>query len=238
MGQTYTYADVLGFCSATFSKVLTDSFGAMLADQTNSMIWNAADWRVSLASFDPFYLSPLTQDYGAPVVQVPTDFLGLRTANLVYTANQPASREPMNILRYLDKTNMQGLPKDLSYEPSLGKFRIYPMVPSSVAAASYMIEGTYKKTPAKVTSDTLASPLPFDDVYLRVFTTGLMYCYFAANADPRAGNVQVTRHGNAMYTGQLGAFVAAINDMANDESLNLGDINIAPAGPLATVSPY
>jgi hypothetical protein len=233
MAHTYTYAEVLNFVGANFNKVLTDSYGAVLCDQANSMIWNAADWRVSLASLAPFYLSPLEQDYGAPVVQVPTDFLGLRTASRIFLPSQPPVRDPLNIARYLQATNMQGMPTDISYEPSVRKFRVFPRVPSSFAANAYMIDGTYKKTPTKVTPATLASTtLPFDDTYFHVFTAGLLYRYFAATADPRAGNVQTTRNGNAVYSGQLGAFVAALHEMANDEALNMGDVNIAPSAPL------
>jgi hypothetical protein len=233
MARTYTYADVLNFVGANFNKVLTDAYGAMLCDQTASMVWNAADWRQSLGSLAPFYLSPLEQDYGAPLVQVPTDFLGLRTANLVYVPTQPPSREPLHVLRQLDKTDACGLPSAISYEPSVRKFRLDKLAPNGAAASAYMVEGTYKRTPTKVLATDLASStLPFDDAYLRVFTSGLLYNYFAATSDPRAGQIQHARNGSSTCTGQLAVFLDALAEMAADEQLNLGDLTIAPAAPL------
>jgi hypothetical protein len=55
--------------------------------------------------------------------------------------------------------------------------------------------------------------------------------------DPRAGEVGYEM-GATKFTGQMGKMMAAIDDMAGKEGLELGDQVIRPAEPLIGASSY
>lgn len=214
MARTYTYTDLLALVGSRFPRLLSDNGAAPLLDVVNSTIWNSADWRVSLAKAAPFYLAPLEQEYGAPNVSIPADFLGLRTADLVNNTTEPALRfPPMTIAKWLPITHQQDRPNAISYEPTTSAWRIHPRPPSGIGAMDWQIEATYKKLPVKVTSVTLNGTLPHDDIYLYVYLDGVTWIMSKTPQD-RA------------------AFDASIRRMADEEAVNLGQQFLAPANPL------
>lgn len=213
--SAYQFLDLLNYVSQDFPRLQADGYGAMMLDQCQSMIWNSADWRVALSKLAPFYVVPLEQDYIAPLIAIPTDFLGLRTADLVYNGTEPPYRyPPMTVDRWLPLTPFQGMPTAISYEPTVSGFRLHPRPPSGVGPMDYQIEATYKKRPTKVTANTLTTALPFDDVYFSVWVAGL-----------RAIMKKSPEELTAFMRGPLA-------DMRAAEAINLGEQPIAPAQAL------
>lgn len=218
MARTYTYSNLLTYVGASYPRLQQDAAGALLCDMTNSYIWAAADWRVSLVPMEPFYLVANQQDYISPYVEIPTDFLGLRTATLVYNGTEPATTyPPLKVLRYLPKTYAMTRPDSISWQSDINGFRVYPRVPSGIGVMDYQIECVYKKNPTKVTSLTLETALPFDDQYFGCYVEGLKYYLKPA--------VQQTDQ-------DLMRFHNAIQEMASAEAVNLGDQSISPSEPL------
>ncbi len=218
MARTYKWSDLLTYVSQSFPRLQSDAAGALICDMVNSFIWNRADWRVSLVQMPPFYLVALQQDYVAPYVTIPSDFLGLRQALLVYNGTEPATVYPkLDVMRYLDKTYAQSRTTSISYEAEISGFRIWPRCPSGIGVMDYQIEAKYKKLPTKVTTATLESPLPFDDIYFQVYVEGMKYFLKPV----------------AQQTDQdLARFLGAIDVMAAREAVNLGEQPLAPADPL------
>ncbi len=218
MANTYTWSDLITYVGASNPRLQADAAGALICDLVNSFIWDKADWRVSLKTMPPFYLVALTQDYVAPTTVVPTDFLGLRSALLVYNGTEPATTyPPLKVLRYLQKTYAQGRTQSISYESELQGFRIFPRCPSGIGVMDYQIECTYKCLPTKVTTATLMNTLPFDDVYFGTYVEGMKY--FLKPASQQSDQ-------------DLFRFLEAIERMAEHEAINLGSQDISPAEPL------
>lgn len=229
MAITYKYSDVLNIVSPTVSRNVEDATAAYACNIVTNEIWKRYDWRVSLGTLPPFYLTPYKQDYGAPAVAVPTDFMGLRQVFFMNYASTPASYYPLTVVKDLELTSRYALPRNISYQPDTQSFRVHPRTPAGIGAPYYLIGGTYKKLPTKVTPTTLSSlALPFDDIYLNVWVEGLKWVFWTINGDPRSGAVSA-QGGSVAMQGQRAVFEQAIIEMATNEGLEAGDIAIAPS---------
>jgi hypothetical protein len=206
------------YVGQSYPRLQADAAGALLCDMVNSFIWSKADWRVSLETMTPFYLVSQQQDYTAPALTLPTDFLGLRSAILISNLNDPPIiYPPLHIKRFLQKTTVQSRPTSISYEAAIQGFRVFPRSPSAIGVMDYQIECTYKKNPVKVTVSTLMNTLPFDDQYFPVYVEGMKYFLKPPAAQSDA---------------DLMRFLASIETMAAHEAVNLGTSDLAPAEPL------
>jgi len=234
MSRSYTYADAINFIRPQVPATAEDQKAATICNIGTNLIWNAFDWRETLEVLPPFWLSPNTQDYGAPLVIVPSDFLGLRTATLTDLSSVPPGKYPMRVMKFLDQTHLKQLPKDISYEPSVQSFRVFPRTPAGLGAARWKIDGTYKKRPTLVTSaNYTATELPFDDLYFQVWLEVLRWAAFSSVGDQRAGAATKNANGSVSYSGQLATAMAFINQMADNEGFNLGDTSVSPSEALS-----
>ena len=224
MAYTFTYADVLNFIRQAVPSTTEDQKAAMLCNIATDFIWDAFDWRETIEEFPPFWLYAYGQDYGAPTVAVPSDFLGLREAWLTDMSSTPPAKWPMKIMRFLLPTHALQLPSDIAYEPSVNAFRLWPRVPSGLGPARFKIDGTYKKKPTLLTAGNyLSTTLPFDDKYFPVWVEVMKWAAWNSSSDPRSVD-------------QLNKAVAAVRKMASDEGFNLGDTVLAPSQPLSAGS--
>lgn len=221
MSSTYTWSTLISYVSQSHPRLTADANGALLCDLVQSFVWGRADWRVSLVKLSPFYLIPLMQDYANPYINMPSDFLGLRAGTLTYNANEPPSTyPPLMVDRYLSLTNGQSRPTSISYEPTItvagvtvGGIRIYPRPPSGIGPMDYQIECTYKKNPPKITTDTLLTPIPWDDQYFNVMAEGMRYFIKpVSQQDDR----------------DLSRLISMADIMASHENVNLGEQNVHP----------
>ncbi len=237
MAATYTYADALNFLQPQIPAVTQDQKAAAICNIATNLIWNAFDWRETIEVLPPFWLSPWVQDYGAPVVAVPSDFLGLREAQLTDISSIPPRHYPMRVLKFLEPTHRLQLPESISYEPSVASFRVFPRVPDGLGASRWKIDGVYKKRPTLVTATNYtATALPFDDLYFQVWLEVLRWAGFSATGDQRAGAAMQLPNGSVQYSGQLATAMSFIHAMAANEGFNLGDTTVAPSEGLANGS--
>jgi len=220
MAQTYKWSDLIGFVTQSNPRLQMDAAGAIVCDCVSSFIWSRADWRISLKKLPPFFLVPLVQDYVTPYINMPTDFLGLRSATLTYNATEPPSTfPPLMVDRYLSLTSAQGRTTNISYESTTGGLRVYPRPPSGgFGPMDWQVEATYKTNPPKVTVDKLANTvIPWDDQYFHVLSEGLRYFIKPSS---QQSDQDLTR------------FIAMIDNMASEENVNLGDMSLHPEHPL------
>ena len=217
MAYTYYIADALNIVNRQFGRNVEDQAAAIIANIAINKIWMRYDWRETIATLPPFYLIPLEQDYGAPWYAVPTDFLGLRTAYLTRTDVVPPFRMPLQIVKDLKLTHMRSLPSSIDYNADTAKIRVFPRVPDNIAAPTWMIDGTYKKMPTKITPATLNSSLiPWSDLYFQNFCAVLRASALEMAGDPRADN-------------ELRKALMSLDEMAQNEGINLGDPQIFPS---------
>ncbi len=234
MALTSTYADALNFIQPQVPAVTNDQKAATICNIGTNLIWNAFDWRETLEVLPPFWLSPWVQDYGAPLVIVPTDFLGLREAQLTDLSVVPPAHYPMTPVKFLEPTHMKTLPNMISFEPSVNSFRVFPRVPSGLGAARWKIDGVYKKRPTLVTAQNYtATLLPFDDLYFQVWLEVLRWAAFSAMGEQRAGAAMQLPNGSIQYSGQLATAMSFIHAMAANEGFNLGNSTVAPSESLS-----
>lgn len=118
--------------------------------------------------------------------------------------------------------------------PTTTAYRVWPRVPSSAGATQYIIDGTYKKKPTRVTAGTLHNTdLPWEDDSLHVFVACLQWAFYMLMGDPRAGQT-VVQNGMAQYTGALGTAKLLLDQEAETEYRDLGDGAVAPEIPLVS----
>lgn len=236
--QTYTWADVLSIAMRKSSRNIVDDYGTYIANMTLNWVWDKFDWRESIATLPTFYLVPNEQDYGAPTVVIPSDFYGLRWANLVRIDNVPPYRQPLAIIKDLQTTHIRYLPHAIGYVPEKQAFRLYPRVPDNIGSPVYLVEGVYKKRPTLLTASNLVTTLlPFDDIYFQMWIETAKWVLYQSENDPRAG-VITSSNGVINATGQAATMMDMIEWVASREGLELGDPVIAPAEPLVTQGPY
>jgi hypothetical protein len=244
MPGTYTFNELAIAASDCVSTGVTDAKTAMASNMALFKIWNVYDWRDTLADLPPFYLVPGTQDYGAPCIAVPSDFLGLRRAyyyNLSVSGDVPKVK-PLTCPGDLEVTDIPNEPSSMCYRPAVSKFRVHPMPPSSYGSPFHIIDGQYKKKPfttnaagttiTRITSALINSALiPFGDVYLTMWIEAMKWALMTLANDPKAGQVQV-QNGVEGYSGQMGKMMAEVQTMALKEAGELASPMMYPKEPL------
>lgn len=221
MPRTLTYGDVVTLISKKLSRVTEEDFATVILNNAIAEIWKRYDWRESLTTLPGFWLSPKIQDYGYPLSAVPQDFEGLRTAQVIQFNSDPAQFWTIDITKFLDKTNIEGFPSAISYNPDTNSFRLWPNAPASWGVPEWMITGTYKKLPPRILQSTYQGTiLPFDDKYFYVICETALWKGFEINGSPLEEKAILKS-------------LTAIDEMARDQGLNDGDGTITPSSSLA-----
>lgn len=224
MARTYVYQDVIDLVSRQVPRIVESDAATFISNMAMAEIYKRYDFRETLGVLPPFFLVPNTQDYGSPAVVVPTDFLGIRKAYLVRLNTTPVYRQSLQPIKDLELTTVRGIPGAIGYEPATASLRLFPCAPENLGAPDWIVTGEYKKRPTKVTPGTLSSALlPFDDMYLLTMSEVFKWIAWTVAGDPRAQP-------------QLLLAERAMVEMASNESLELGDVVLAPAEPLAVTS--
>lgn len=216
MAITYRYLDVFNLIRGSLGMSEEDNKAVAICNMTNGEIWNAYNWRQSLAQLPPFGLVPQQQEYGAPEVAVPPDFQGFNQAFVCRTTVTPPSKWPLYTRRDIQNTHIQNYPSYIGYDGASESFRLDRPAPNNINGHEWIVIGEYKKLPTKVTSSNFGTLLlPYADRHLSNVTQVMRW---AAGVAQGAKDIE---------TRQILAF-RAINDMARDEGFELGDPNIAP----------
>lgn len=236
---TYSWNDVLSYIGRKIPRSVQDDAGVFVANMALNWVWDKYDWRESLGKLPSFYLVPDEQDYGVPTVAIPSDFYGLRWANLVRTDNTPPYRQPLTIIKDLQPTHIRYLPHAIGFVSDIQAFRLFPRIPDNIGSPTYLVEGSYKKRPIKITASNLTNTLlPFDDIYLEMWIEVAKWVAFKMDNDPRAGMVEYSNGQVVSANGQAATAMEMVDWAASREGLELGDPTISPAEPLVSQGPY
>ncbi len=244
MARRITFGKLIAAIRHDVPRVQDVNFASELVADIITTVWNAQDFRETLAQLPPFYLVGDMQDYGAPVFTVPTDFQALRAASLVkltYSDNEVVR----NVYPLLVKTRQAPLkrygqrPELVSFEPQENCFRIFPVLGSSTPTNEWLVEGVYKKLPQSnlydttniigipvLTSDITPANypqllLPLDD---RHYAT--MKDVAVMIAKKLAGGLNQDSMATEQYINNK------LRQIAISEGLDLGTSNITPFEPL------
>lgn len=229
MSYTYSYADAWNYIAPQVRRHAEDNFAATIANVATSEVWKKYPWKEFIVELPPFFLSPEKQDYGAPIVAVPANFHGLYKAYLVQLTAQPRFW-PLKILRDRDLTSPAFYPHAISYNRAKAAFRVYPRPQSGIGTCDYLIAGEYKKSPSLVTPGTMQNTLlPWEDAHFQNFCTVLRWAVISQGGPT---NGLLYERGEYRLGGVQAEAAAAIEQMASDEGLLLGDSVIAPSEAL------
>lgn len=230
---TWTWREVIIAARDAARADISGERQAMAANLALNTIWMAHDWNESLAEFDPFYLSPNEQDYGAPAVAVPSDMLGVRFAYFVdLRAGGQSGNEFRREIR-CPKSNLYltyqvGEPQMIGYEGSTRSLRIFPRASTDLTAPWCFIDGKYKKRPTKITEQTLpTATILFDDLYLHPHIEAVKWALMMLANNPNANGIQRRGKTDAL-SGQYAVMMNAIDWMAEKEQLQSGQPIMAP----------
>lgn len=230
MAETYSYSQALNVAAKQLPKILEDQYAALACNFATSLVWDAADWDESLAALPPFYLQPGEQDHGPPLPLVPSDFEGLRRAQIQDYQGQ-VYVEVLAVSQNLNETWVQGVPTSISYEAAKKAFRLFPRVPNGYCAPVYFVTGTYKKRAVQITNSTLDALLPLDDKYFFIWVEALRWAFFQLSGDSKAGEVTI-QDGRKVYTGQLAKVMHLVELHAAIRDANSGEHRLSPSAPL------
>lgn len=223
MASTLRYSDIMNLVQRHVLRNVEDSMAANIVSAGMNMIWQAYDWRESLADITPFYLIPGRQDYPSDIITIPEDIHGLKQVFLVRLNGEEVYKQPLSVLRQVERTNFQTLPNTISYMTTLTNdksgYRVHPRPATNYGAPYYLIEGTYKKRSPSIDAAGLNDVIPFDDQY-----QGVLYSVFVYWGKYLMGSQDVEQAANLA--------VMNINTMANNEGLNDGELHFAPRLPL------
>lgn len=218
MAFTYTYTDVVAATTANYTKSLDQTTLEYAMNNAIKKTWLAYDWRGTVVKLPPFWLVPGEQDYGSPTYTVPDDFYGLREVYFVIVgATNMPRRKFITVCENLEKTDLQGIPESICYRPSVSAFRVHPQPTLSLSAPNYLIDGTYKKRPAKWTRASMASPLLFADEYFDVFVQAYVWAVLRLSGQ------------NKLAFEQDAIFRQALVEATQSENLELGEPSIHPS---------
>jgi hypothetical protein len=215
MARTITVGEALNLVGLKYPRILSDGFGARLADEVQAFIWGRYPWRNTLAELPPFYPVREVADYGPPMYAVPSDFKGLHRAWLRrYTGERI---EPELLVKPdVSISIAPDVPSAIAYHAERASFRLHPR--PSFSGPEVQVEGIYKKLPTKITNANMNSfLLPWDDEYFQVFKKGLEWKY----------REDIIGAPDAAQSFVL--FRAFVDQMAMDEGLHSGVVTVAPA---------
>ena len=212
-----TYADIFQQASVSTSREIEAARVCGIMNLALEKIWHAYSWRWTLSEFDPFWIVPFEQDYGSPLLIIPSDFLELQSATLVRLNHNYSVRRPMALQKNLEKTSLVQIPNTMQYLPQKNCFRIYPRPPLSMASPRWLIEGWYKKVPTEITPSNYANTsVPSQNFQRQMWIETITWAYYVITKNPNvAQQLQLAEH--------------AINETAKAESQSLGQPNVHPS---------
>lgn len=206
------------------SRAIEASQVANICNLTINTLWDRYDWRWTLGKFPPFWLQPRYQDFGLPVVVIPSDFAGLRMAELVVLAgSQALETKPVQCIRDIKLTSRSGWTESIGYVPEKNCMRVYPRVPDGMGAPQYMIRGRYKKTATLITpSNYQSTKLPSDsDLSLNMWMKTAKWAQASLSGLP-------PKILNEMWQEAM----IAIADAGRSEGLDIGETQVGPSQSL------
>jgi hypothetical protein len=230
---TYQWQDVMNTVKDLTHQIPTTVSQIYVCDTVNSIIWLKWPWVWTVNALTPILAVNGQQDYP----NRPSDFHKLVSGRIYRTDVSPFQAQPVKVFQHLEvELQRQGsinTIQGVSYEPTVDSFRLD--VPLNISGTTvYTIALDYQQQPAKVTT-LAAPPIPAPDKYFNVAVEGVLWGIYKLADDPRAGTVTINRAGDKQYSGQLGVFMTALEEMKRMEDSGQALDNRWPEEPLGWV---
>lgn len=233
--STYRWIDVITAASQIINRNVEEKFAVAACQMGLRFLWNSYDFRDTLGQLPPFFLIPNRQDYGPPFSTVPSDFYGLRRAWLKRLTSDPAEVRQLSVLADVKESHVWGIPRAIGFIQEHGSFRLFPRPPETMGCPEWAVYGSYKKRVPRITADSLMGDIPVDPELFEPLAECVRWAFLRLAGDQRAGGVS-WNSGQKIYTGQAAVAKLAVDEAAEAESANSGDIALAPESP-ANIGP-
>jgi hypothetical protein len=193
-----------------------------ILDQVQKMMWMASPWRWTIGDLPVTTLLANTTDYS---IALPSDFLYAidafftdkddQTHPLLVEPALPADVGAPGTVSRIAITGTAG---------STGTLRVAPKPGTTLPAPAPVIISLYKKTSPVLTDENVhtAGTLTIPDEWFWVFEEGVLWQAYIWGDDSRAGGSTVSG-GRVQYSGQLGNFMAALEEMKTREKLPVAE---------------
>lgn len=235
--MSYTYAQIYDIASVGTARTIEETRKIYILNAAQNLIWRSFDWDWTISNLTPFWLIPYEQEYGPPIIAIPSDCERLQQANVVKllpTGPIPV-RNPLKVTRELPINDLLGVPTQISLvhtaTSASKKVRLWPRAGGGMGACNYYVESSYKTSPTQVDSSYQTTNIPSKDHQAQMWIDTVRAMYFKIIGDPKAGEVKYA-NGQAVYTGLLAQAMASVKEEAMNEGLDMGDPNIAPSESL------
>lgn len=211
----FTYENILQMTRPSLSSASgEDAKGALALKLVSDHMWDAYDWRTTLGTLPPFYLTPEEQDY-----PLPSDFGGLRRDCYLVDARAEEPRYfPLDIKGETSLTSWSvNRPATIGYSAERGRLRVFPQPSATYCAPFFFVTGKYKKTPPAIDNSKLGDVVWTEDKQLDMWLIGMPWAYALLGGSPPE-----------RVTSLRAAFDAAIAERAAKEAANSGPSIVAP----------
>jgi hypothetical protein len=233
MAFTYEWTDAVSLVNKMIKGTPTSTIDARVCDMVTSEMYAFRPWGWTLSSGTLCTPTNGNQDY----TPTPTTLYRLMRARMTRTDTSPNQNIELDVRSTLAPDlgpRSYSSITAVSYEQGVNKIRLSSAV-QVPSGTTLVINGEYQPNPTKITD--LGQLCFFPDQYLSTAAEGLMYWYYKLNDDPRAGGKQISDTGRTVYTGQYGAFIAALEDMAEAEDFPGSDL-LFPDEPMGVGRSY
>lgn len=217
MAATYSPQQALETAKKFIHNMPVEDVAVRILDNVCKQIWHAAPWRWTIGAMPSVNLASTTTTYA---VTLPSDFLYLTEANL----SDGRSLRNLEIVSFAPPTSAStGVPSEISIagvNPS-ATYVVFPTPGTIPASPTQTIFASYKKAAPTIQASNTSTGgvLVMDDDWFWVFEEGVLWRAYVYANNPKAGSATVDSSGRLQFSGQLGAFMAALEWMKVREPL-------------------
>ena len=221
---TYTYANMVTLADSMCAGISTSGIDVTAIDFIDAMFWRYYLWRWTTASLTPVSLTSSSdgvQDFSLSN----TDVLRLISMRIARTDLSPVQNKDLMVMKWLEpelvmKISFPNFSSCAHYQIADASKIRFPAALSIPSGQTLSIRGEYQKVRTKLTATS--SSVVFPEDYANVFAEGLIWYYYRFTRDKRQGDMEIVDH-RAVYTGQLGIFMDAMQNAAETEDWGKGE---------------
>lgn len=233
--MAYTLQQAVDLVKLLSRNVPLTGVDSQLVDLVDSIMYRYYPWKFAQKTMTAIPLVDAQQDYSIAGV---TDWYRPVYLRITKTSTTPDQYQSLDIMSHLEpelqvKTAFPFFSSIAVIDETTKVLRLATAA-SVPSGTTLQIEGAYQVIKTQIEDAQLAgSSAWIPEHYFDVLVEGLKWKVWQMVDDPRAGSVVVDRRGNRQYTGQLGVFWDALQDMAAAEDAGDGMATMTPAEPLA-----
>ena len=227
--MAYSWADIYRQAAVGTARAIEESRQTNILNRAQNLVWRSYDWRFTIAKLAPFWCEPYIQEYGSPIVTVPTDMERLSKMYVSRITSPKPVVDPLRVVYETNFTDTLGIPAEISFMRESRTIRLWPTPSGGICAPNFMIFGNYKTLPTRIlttTYDSVAPPTGENNI--EMWLAAVKWAYAEEVGDKDAGEVQVVGR-SRVYTGKLAKAMAMIQEIATNEGLNQGNHEISPS---------